>query len=207
MQIIINRISLLMLNKYRAERLKWAVAVALGLINISVFCIWIPAQLQISDDFIQINHIWDRIEKVIFLFIDAGLNFYFIYLVRAKLIANGLSKYMPLFRFNALIVGVSMGLDVSHIRRPGSNGPITQTSEQITLIGVMSLPNAFVYVGDLHPVKRLLLTLPKLCSIPSTCLSRQASHRDEYGGSDCQSGQREPSRSRLFWAGHQTSGE
>lgn len=124
MQIIINRISLLIIHRSRAERLKWTVAAILGLINISVFCIWIPAHLQISQEFIKINDIWDRIEKVIFLFIDAGLNFYFIYLIRAKLIANGLSKYMPLFRFNLLIVGVSMALDVS---QTPSNSTSTQS--------------------------------------------------------------------------------
>lgn len=113
MQIIINRISLLSVRRSVATRLKWSVAAVLGLINISVFVIWIPARLQISETFIHVNDIWDRIEKVIFALIDGTLNVYFIYLVRTKLIANGLTKYMPLFWFNILMVFISLSLDVS----------------------------------------------------------------------------------------------
>lgn len=55
---------------------------------------------------------WDRVEKVIFLLIDAALNFYFIHLVRSRLIANGLTKYNRLYRFNLLMIGVSITMDV-----------------------------------------------------------------------------------------------
>jgi hypothetical protein len=113
MQIIINRIALLSVQRSAATRLKWTVAAILGLINISVFIIWIPARLQISATFIYINDIWDRVEKVIFALIDGALNVYFIYLVRTKLIANGLTKYMPLFWFNIMMVFISLSLDVS----------------------------------------------------------------------------------------------
>jgi hypothetical protein len=113
MQIIINRIRLLMVVKKNATRLKWAVFFILALINISVFVIWIPARLQISPRWIHINNIWDRCEKGIFLLIDLCLNLYFIYLVRNGLIANGLTKYIPLFRFNLAMIGVSMAMDVS----------------------------------------------------------------------------------------------
>lgn len=143
MQIIINRIALLIRDQERVRTLKWSVAFILSLINISVFCIWIPARLQISERIIFVNEIWDRIEKVIFLFVDAGLSSYFIYLVRAKLIANGLTKYMVLFKFTLVMVAVSLSLDVST--------SITQQvmrlipTAQVALIGVMSLPNGFVY--------------------------------------------------------------
>jgi hypothetical protein len=113
MQTIINRIALLSVQRSVAIRLKWTVAAILGLINISVFVIWIPARLQISETFIHVNDIWDRMEKVIFALIDGTLNVYFIYLVRTKLIANGLTKYMPLFWFNIMMVFVSLSLDVS----------------------------------------------------------------------------------------------
>lgn len=84
----------------------------MGLVNISVFCVWIPARLQISETYVHVNEIWDRIEKGIFLVIDAGLNLYFIYLIRTRLIAYGLNKYYPLFKFNMFMVAVSIGLDV-----------------------------------------------------------------------------------------------
>ncbi|KAH7371747.1 hypothetical protein BKA66DRAFT_514079 [Pyrenochaeta sp. MPI-SDFR-AT-0127] len=136
MQIIINRISLLSVRRSVATRLKWTVAAVLGVINISVFVIWIPARLQISETFIHINEIWDRVEKVVFALIDGSLNLYFIYMVRTKLIANGLTKYMPLFWFNILMVFTSLSLDV-------------------ILIGVMSLRNGFVYV-QFHPLVYLI---------------------------------------------------
>ncbi|KAH7322403.1 hypothetical protein B0I35DRAFT_333216, partial [Stachybotrys elegans] len=130
-QIIINRIALLVRDKKIVNRLKWGCAVGLGIINISVFCVWIPARLQISAQWIHVNEIWDRVEKVIFCLIDAGLNFYFIYLVRSRLIANGLTKYNGLYKFNILMIFVSMSLD-------------------IILIGVMSIGQGYVYV-QFHP--------------------------------------------------------
>ncbi|OAQ59445.2 hypothetical protein VFPPC_10502 [Pochonia chlamydosporia 170] len=134
--IIINRIALLMVDRRQAAKIRWTVAAILGLVNISVYCIWIPARLQISDTYIHVNNIWDRIEKGIFLIIDASLNFYFIYLVRTKLIANGLQKYMPLFRFNMLMVAVSISLD-------------------IILIGSMSIGTGVIYI-QFHPLVYIL---------------------------------------------------
>lgn len=59
-------------------RLKLITAVFITAINISVYIIWVPTRLQISERFIWINSWWDRIEKVIYLFVDGALNFYFI---------------------------------------------------------------------------------------------------------------------------------
>lgn len=113
------------MTKAHIVKIRWIVVCVLGCVNISVYCIWIPARLQITPQYVTINFYWDRMEKVIFLLVDAGLNLYFIYLVRSKLIANGLAKYMPLYRFNLFMVGVSVSLDV-------------------ILIGSMSIPNDFV---------------------------------------------------------------
>ncbi|EFQ26968.1 uncharacterized protein GLRG_02139, partial [Colletotrichum graminicola M1.001] len=125
MQIIINRIAVLMLVPSHATRLKWAVFAILLAVNISVFCIWIPARLQISETYVQINEIWDRVEKGILLVVDAGLNLTFVYLVKSRLIAGGLTKYTVLFRFNLAMIGISMSLD-------------------IIIIGLMSLPNTLM---------------------------------------------------------------
>jgi hypothetical protein len=102
-----------MVDQRHADYLKWSVAIFVGLINISVFIIWIPAQLQISQRWIDINTYWDRCEKVLFAVLDISLNIYFVYLVRSKLIANGLEKYRKLFRFNLAMIFVSVSLDVS----------------------------------------------------------------------------------------------
>ncbi|KAK6217749.1 jun-like transcription factor [Pestalotiopsis sp. IQ-011] len=127
-QIIINRIALLMMVRSQATRLKWSVAGLMTAINISVFCIWIPARLQINDTYIAVNYVWDRVEKCIFLVVDLGLNIYFIRMVQNRLIANGLTKYNRLLRVNVLMVVINISLDV-------------------VFIGLMSLPNALVYLN------------------------------------------------------------
>jgi len=106
-----------------------ATAVFVTTINISVFCIWIPARLQISHRYHVINEYWDRTEKGLYLFVDAALNWYFLKTVKANLIANGLTKYNKLVQFNQRIVVLSLLMDVM-------------------IIAAMSIPNSFVYV---HP--------------------------------------------------------
>lgn len=114
-QIIINRISLLVRDQGRIRKLQWSTGIIIGLINISVFCIWIPAQMQISPTWINVNFYWDRVEKALFAIIDCGLNIYFVRLIRSKLISNGLTKYYPLFYFNCVMIAISVCLDVSRI--------------------------------------------------------------------------------------------
>ncbi|KAI1338894.1 hypothetical protein F5Y15DRAFT_101365 [Xylariaceae sp. FL0016] len=126
-QIIINRISLLMMVQRKARQLKWAVFAILAVINISVFVIWIPTRLQISPTWIRIDGVWDRIEKGIFLIVDAALNTYFVYLVRSRLISNGLTKYTRLYHFNLAMISLSVSVDIA-------------------LIGMMSMPNAVLYI-------------------------------------------------------------
>ncbi|KAI1264776.1 hypothetical protein F5Y18DRAFT_390058 [Xylariaceae sp. FL1019] len=136
MQILVNRIGLINPNKRTVKKMRWATFAAILVLNISVYAIWIPARLQISPLWIHINEVWDRTEKVFFLFIDAGLNIYFAYLVRTRLIANGLLKYNRLFRWNVVMILFSISLDV-------------------LLIGVFSLGHGFVYV-QFHPLVYLL---------------------------------------------------
>ena len=113
LQIIINRIALLALSKSLVRRLKWGVFIFVLLINIAVACVWIPAQLQISQRYIRINDYWDHTEKILLAIIDVSLNLYFIYLVRSSLIAYGLVKYVRLYRFNVAMILLSMTMDVS----------------------------------------------------------------------------------------------
>ncbi|KAF4469205.1 hypothetical protein FALBO_3903 [Fusarium albosuccineum] len=135
-QIIINRISILMVVRQNARKLKIIAFLFILFINISVFIIWIPARLGVNKTWVNINNVWDRIEKVLFLMLDAGLNFYFVHLVRSRLIANGLTKYTRLFHFNLIMIVVSMTMDV-------------------LLIAMMSLPNDIVYV-QFHPLAYLV---------------------------------------------------
>ena len=114
-----------MVNGKKAMRLKIGVAILITLINISVYNIWIPARLQISPRYEEINIIWDRCEKVIYLLVDAALNWYFIQIVRERLVRRGMVKYDPLVKFNMAIIGFSLSMDC-------------------LIIGMMSLNNSFV---------------------------------------------------------------
>lgn len=113
MHIIINRIALIMYDARRVRRLKVGATLLIGAINITVFVIWIPARLQISPYWMQLNSVWDRVEKGIFAIFDLGLNLYFIHLVRSELTAHGLTKYRDLYLFNLGMVFISISLDVS----------------------------------------------------------------------------------------------
>ncbi|TVY82664.1 hypothetical protein LSUE1_G002017, partial [Lachnellula suecica] len=119
-------------DRRKAMRMKIGVAIFITAINISVYCIWIPARLQISERYEFINVIWDRCEKVIYLVVDAVLNWYFIHIIRKKLVRHGLVKYDRVVRFNMYIIGFSLGMD-------------------ILIIGMMSLNNSFVYM-QFHPL-------------------------------------------------------
>ncbi|KAM0326110.1 hypothetical protein ACHAQA_006703 [Verticillium albo-atrum] len=105
-------ICLLMTPRSRATRLKWICFGILLAINISVIVIWVPARLQINQRFVDINKIWDRVEKVLYAIMDAGLNIYFMYTVKRHLIMNGLRKYTLLYRVNLVLAVISISLDV-----------------------------------------------------------------------------------------------
>lgn len=113
MQILANRISLIMYNPVKERWLKVGLLIVIGLINISVYCIWVPAQLQISNVFIRINTVWDRMEKALFAVVDLLLNAYFMWLVKSKLVSNGLTQYNLVYRINLIMVTLSISLDVS----------------------------------------------------------------------------------------------
>ncbi|GME27147.1 hypothetical protein GTA08_BOTSDO10248 [Neofusicoccum parvum] len=136
LQIIINRVRVISMNKAKARNIMIVTAAIVTAINISVFNIWIPARLQISERYIHINEIWDRVEKVIYLVMDAALNGYFIKTVRKNLVANGLQKYSSLLNFNVRIIFISLLMDVM-------------------IIAAMSIPNSFVYI-QFHPLAYLV---------------------------------------------------
>lgn len=62
--------------------------------------------------FIKVNSIFDRVEKSIYMVIDATLNWYFVRVVKRQLLDDGLAKYKPLVDFNVRIVLLSMCMDV-----------------------------------------------------------------------------------------------
>ncbi|KAF2442576.1 hypothetical protein P171DRAFT_417854 [Karstenula rhodostoma CBS 690.94] len=136
LQIIINRIRLIVPDRHRSRMIMIVTAALVTGINVSVFSIWIPARLQINPTYILVNEIWDRIEKVVYLAIDAALNWYFLKVVKANLINNGLQKYNKLLRFNQNIIILSLLMDVM-------------------IIAAMSIPNSFIYI-QFHPLAYLV---------------------------------------------------
>ncbi|KAF2141626.1 uncharacterized protein K452DRAFT_228204 [Aplosporella prunicola CBS 121167] len=136
LQIIINRVRVISLSRDKAKSIMIGTAIVVTLINISVFNVWIPARLQISERYIKINEVWDRCEKVIYLVIDAVLNAYFISAVKKNLVHNGLQKYNSLLKFNIRIIFLSLLCDVM-------------------IIAAMSIPNSFVYI-QFHPLAYLI---------------------------------------------------
>ncbi|KAF2440021.1 hypothetical protein P171DRAFT_324955, partial [Karstenula rhodostoma CBS 690.94] len=132
LQIIINRIRVILYDRTKGRAMIISVALFILCLNISVFCIWIPARLQISNRYIHINNIWDRVEKVLYLLVDACLNWYFIRIVKQNLVVNGLQKYNRLVRFNQRVIIVSLLMDVM-------------------IIGAMRFPNGFLY-AMFHPL-------------------------------------------------------
>ena len=124
LQIIANRIGLIMIDRQKARLIKLGLLVVIGLVNISVYCIWIPAHMNVGQSWVKLNQIWERIEKSIFLVVDFGLNAYFLYVVRSQLISRGMTKYWELFHFNAGIVVLSVLMD-------------------LLLLGLLSLPNPY----------------------------------------------------------------
>ncbi|KAF2790695.1 hypothetical protein K505DRAFT_409675 [Melanomma pulvis-pyrius CBS 109.77] len=136
LQIIINRIRVIVPDRRRSKHIMIGTAVIVTAINISVFNIWIPARLQTNHTYIRVNEIWDRIEKVVYLIIDAALNWYFLKTVKENLINNGLQKYNKLLIFNQRIIVVSLLMDVM-------------------IIAAMSIPNSFVYI-QFHPLAYII---------------------------------------------------
>ncbi|KAG8714546.1 hypothetical protein FRC08_011767, partial [Ceratobasidium sp. 394] len=136
LQIIVNRICILLPTPQRRFWLKFIVAVWITAINISVFCIWIPAKLQISKRYHDINLWWDRTEKCLYLVTDGILNYMFIRAIKKRLLAVGLKKYDKLVKFNEKIIAVSLSMDV-------------------LIITMMSYRNDFVYT-QFHSVAYLV---------------------------------------------------
>ncbi|KAH8661036.1 hypothetical protein BGZ61DRAFT_564503 [Ilyonectria robusta] len=178
LQIIVNRCAILMHDRTFVWRLKYGVAAFITAINISVYCIWIPARLQISDSYIHINEIWDRCEKVIYLLVDAALNFLFIRIVRRNLVELGLSKYDNLVKFNMFIIVFSLSMDV-------------------LIVAMMSLDNTFVYM-QFHPLAYIVkLNIEMSMASLIAKIARQSGHAH---GSDYNTA----SRSRGTRAGETT---
>lgn len=135
LQLIINRLTVVVSDRVTADRVKWSVAVIITLVNIGVFSIFIPAHINPppAEIFVEINKYWDKATKFIILIIDAGLNLYFLHTVNARLVRHsGLTKYRSLVSFNVKLMTVSVLMDC-------------------LIIGMMFYRNQLVFMS-FHPV-------------------------------------------------------
>lgn len=102
-----------MMNRQRGKHLKLALFLSIACINVAVGCIWVPAMLPgATGKEEKLNFMFEKAEKTFFLIIDLALNLYFLYLVRFRLIADGLRKYWRLFNMNVGAVIVSTSMDI-----------------------------------------------------------------------------------------------
>ena len=118
--------------------------------------------------------------KVLICLVDAGLNVWFLRIVRQRLVRYyGLKKYAPLVRFTAWLMLFSIGMDVS-------SGPLARylcrnvliRCSQIMLIGLMFLENGLVFV-QFHPVTYMVkLNIEMSMASLITRLARGSSHID-----------------------------
>ncbi|CAE6444018.1 unnamed protein product [Rhizoctonia solani] len=159
LQIIVSRICILLPSSSQRFWLKLTVAVWIVMISISVYCIWIPAKLQISETYIRLNWYWDHIEKILYLLTDAALNITFIRLIRQRLVSRGVSsvvylvstttdsnkltKYDKLVAMNIRMIFVSLSMDA-------------------VIIGMLSYRNDLVYM-QFHPVAFLVKLEIEMC--------------------------------------------
>ncbi len=142
MQILANRLCLIMFSPTRKRWLRAGLFIAIGIINISVFVVWIPARMHVNEAFVHANNIWDRTEKAIFAVIDMALNFYFMWLVKTNLVASGLTQYNYVYKYNILMVCFSICFDVCCMPTLlFTHNPDADSIDQLLLIGLMSLPD------------------------------------------------------------------
>ncbi|KAJ6783007.1 hypothetical protein PWT90_08342 [Aphanocladium album] len=171
-QIIANRVSIIMVNRHKAKWLRLGLFLSILAVNIVVYVVWIsahmpnatPAQKHLNDNF-------EKAEKTFFLVVDLCLNFLFLYMVRFRLIAGGLSKYWRLLHMNAVLVVLSTAMDAA-------------------LLGMLSLPNAYVYVqfAPLVYIVKLYIELV-MASLIAKIVKSQTSHHG-YPNSDYGRGNR-----------------
>ncbi|KAK1498939.1 hypothetical protein CCUS01_02559 [Colletotrichum cuscutae] len=111
-QILANRLGLLLVNKKRAKMMKFGLLAIVGVINISVTCIYVTGYSINPEYFTHLHKIWDPIDKVVDLLIDISLNTVFLRIIQHEFVADGLQKYRLLFYCGVLFVLISLCMDI-----------------------------------------------------------------------------------------------
>ena len=112
LQIMVNRLSFLIVDRRRSRGLKLAVVGVVAFITLAGGSTWIMAAVGLSPGVAAFSHVFDRANKGLFAAVDLALNAAFLYLVWRQLIAAGLAKYWSVFRYNGCCILLSISLDV-----------------------------------------------------------------------------------------------
>ncbi|KAK0622486.1 hypothetical protein B0T14DRAFT_563934 [Immersiella caudata] len=157
-QIIINRVALIMMtSQTRVRLLRWSFFGVIACINISVGYILISAALDDATPAQKrLNFIFEHIQKSFFLVVDLGLNLFFLYLVRTRLIDFGLTKYWRLYNFNAWIVTIATSMDVIPLGMLSHSNPFLYV--QFTPLG---------YIIKLHIELTMAVLISKVVKSPN----------------------------------------
>ncbi|KAI3548117.1 hypothetical protein CSPX01_03284 [Colletotrichum filicis] len=92
--------------------MKFGLLAIVGVINISVTCIYVAGYSINPEYFTHLHTIWDPIDKVVDLLIDISLNTVFLRIIQHEFVADGLQKYRLLFYCGVLFVLISLCMDI-----------------------------------------------------------------------------------------------
>ncbi|KAK0612089.1 hypothetical protein B0T14DRAFT_571924 [Immersiella caudata] len=165
-QILVNRVSLLLFDHTQARRLRLFVFAIVFILTTSVVIIWTPAKMEINKRWIDANNIWDRGEKICFLLFDVSINMFFVNRIRTALIENGLLKYKRLYRFNLIIISLSILLDIA-------------------VIGTTWLPDYWIYI-QFRPLVHMVKLYIEMCNAELIGRVAQASNIRNLGHEWCE---------------------
>ncbi|KAK7973341.1 hypothetical protein PG988_007475 [Apiospora saccharicola] len=137
LQTILNRATLLVINKHRARQLQVGTFVIVTLVNISVFCIWIPAQMHLSDRYVRLNQVWVLVEKSLFAVIDTSLNLYFLW---ALILIGSMSLHtLNYSKIHALAYLVKLHIELNPVNMMSR---VVQTTNPLNTFNLTTAPTS-----------------------------------------------------------------
>ncbi|TLS28495.1 hypothetical protein PpBr36_00657 [Pyricularia pennisetigena] len=114
--ILIHILKFLIPCPRRAARIKWTVVGTQMLMLISIYIVWIPAQLQVNNTFLTLDGIWVKIISFECLFVNGMLGGYLALLAkRRRDTAKGLNYWSDCFWKILALVSIMTLMDVMNV--------------------------------------------------------------------------------------------
>ncbi|TLD26583.1 hypothetical protein PspLS_04349 [Pyricularia sp. CBS 133598] len=145
--VLIHVLKFLVPCPRRAARIKWTVVGTQMLMLISIYIIWIPAQLQVNNTFLMLDGIWIKITSVECLFVNGMLGGYLALLAkRRRDTAKGLNYWADCFwKILALVSIMTLTDSWKCIILTLVWGWFVASSQIINVIA-LSLPDRYFYI-------------------------------------------------------------